>query len=343
MNYVKKMCVLRQIKQGFSADGKALSGLIKAEQYGKNLSVEVSVINFAPLSSGEYFCLIADEKERCELLPLRGKSLFNVVSDLDLSNGFCGVICFVKTDIVPLAYGVNGTKTYDFKTLLSHLFQEAKKVEPERETGISTSINKDETVETNQTENTETEKERAQPVQTVNAPYDDERLASENYYSLEKENEPVSPEQTHRNAYAQSGTEREEEKTGENAVSDADDQNVRAPFATEPDGYYLSVKNELDELFRSYPKDERLKETFPYSEWVKIEENGKDYSVGVIYENLKAKYICYALPAKDKNHPPEEIKDVCAFVPVSPFEDAEGFFVLFQSTATGECLPVKNG
>ena len=55
MNYVKKMCILRQIRQGFSEDGKALSGLIKAEQYGKNLAVEVSVINFAPLSSGEYY------------------------------------------------------------------------------------------------------------------------------------------------------------------------------------------------------------------------------------------------------------------------------------------------
>ena len=29
MNYVKKMCILRQARQGFSGDGKALSGLIK--------------------------------------------------------------------------------------------------------------------------------------------------------------------------------------------------------------------------------------------------------------------------------------------------------------------------
>ena len=62
MNYVKKMCILRQIKQGFSGDGKTLSGLVKAEQYGKNLAVEVSVINFAPLIVGEYFCLLSDGK-----------------------------------------------------------------------------------------------------------------------------------------------------------------------------------------------------------------------------------------------------------------------------------------
>ena len=96
MNYYKKMCILRQVKQGFSGDGKPLSGLIKIEQYGKNLAVEVSIINFAPLSSGEYYCLLSDGKRKTEMLKLRGKSIFNLLSDLDISNGFCGIICFVK-------------------------------------------------------------------------------------------------------------------------------------------------------------------------------------------------------------------------------------------------------
>ena len=95
MNYVKKMCILRQIKQGFSGDGKALSGLIKVEQYGKNLAVEVSVINFAPLASGEYFCLLSDGKGKTEMLSLRGKSIFNILTDIDVSGGFCGIICLL--------------------------------------------------------------------------------------------------------------------------------------------------------------------------------------------------------------------------------------------------------
>ena len=101
MNYVKKMCILRQAKQGFSGDGKALSGLIKLEQYGKNLAVEVSIINFAPLTLGEYYCILSDEVGRTETLALRGKSLFNILTDMDVSNGFCGVICYVKNEIVP--------------------------------------------------------------------------------------------------------------------------------------------------------------------------------------------------------------------------------------------------
>ena len=54
MQYYKKMCVLRQIKQGFSGDGHPLSGLIKAEQYGKNLAVEISIVGFAPLFWGGF-------------------------------------------------------------------------------------------------------------------------------------------------------------------------------------------------------------------------------------------------------------------------------------------------
>ena len=111
MNYVKKMCILRQIKQGFSGDGKALSGLIKMEQYGKNLAVEVSVINFAPLVSGEYYCLLSDGQGKTEMLALRGKSMFNLLSDLDISRGFCGIICYVKNEVVPIAYGINGNKS----------------------------------------------------------------------------------------------------------------------------------------------------------------------------------------------------------------------------------------
>ena len=119
MNYVKKMCILRQIKQGFSADGKPLTGLIKAEQYGKNLAAEVSIINFAPLSSGEYFCLLSDGKGKTEMLALRGKSLFNLLTDMDITEGFCAVICLVKNEVIPVAYGVAGNKVYDWRAILN--------------------------------------------------------------------------------------------------------------------------------------------------------------------------------------------------------------------------------
>lgn len=100
------------------------------------------------------------------------------------------------------------------------------------------------------------------------------------------------------------------------------------------------MKYEIDELFGKYPRDTTLDKAFSRSEWARVKGDAKDpqYLVGVIYEDGKAKYICYALAATDKDSPPDEIKNVCTFVPASVFDDDRGFFVIFQSAATGECI-----
>jgi len=326
MQYVKKMCILRQVKQGFSGDGKALSGLVKVEQYGKNLAVEVSVINFAPLSSGEYYCLLADRKGKTELLALRGKSLFNILTDMELDNGFCAVICFAKQDVIPIAYGVNGDGKYDWKKMLASamppsFFKNSPKKQEEVIEAPTPTI----------------QEERAQSV------YDDETLAVDNYYK-EEENGQELLQETNPNARFESAGEKQNEKARADATQDDDAENVLPPFARETDGYYLSVKSEIDELLQKYPKDGTLCGAFSCSEWVRVkgEEDNPQYLVGIVYNGGKARYICYALATETPETPPEEIKDVCAFVPRSPFEEGKGFFVIFQSASSGECIkPVK--
>ncbi len=336
MNYVKKMCILRQARQGFSGDGKALSGLIKIEQYGKNLAIEVSVINFAPLVSGEYYCLISDGKGKTEMLSLRGKSLFNILSDIDISHGFCGVICYVKNDVVPVAYGINGNGSYDWKTILNAalppVFPKPEKLE-KSETAIT------ETIEIEENEPTVYE-----PNEEILSVYDDETVATENYYQereeKEKENERELLSEARGDARAQSETENEREKTGVDDAENGDAHDLCHPFKTDTDGYYRAVKGEIDELFEKYPRDKTLVGAFSCSEWVRVkgDENAPEYLVGVLYDDGKAKYICYALFAQDKDAPPEEIKDACTFVPVSAFAGDKGFFVIFQSATTGECI-----
>lgn len=344
MNYVKKMCILRQARQGFSGDGKTLSGLIKIEQYGKNLAIEVSVINFAPLISGEYYCLISDGKGKTEMLSLRGKSLFNILSDLDISRGFCGVICYVKNDVVPVAYGINGNGSYDWKTILNAalppVFPKSEKTEKAQtvktaETAVADLV---ETAETEENEPTVYAFNEENP-----STYDDETVATENYYQekeQKKENERELFSEARGNAYAQSEAENEREKAGTDKAENGDAHNLRHPFETDTDGYYRAVKGEIDELFEKYPRDQTLVGAFSCSEWVRVkgEENAPEYLVGVVYDDGKAKYICYALFAEDKNAPPEEIKDACTFVPVSAFAEDKGFFVIFQSATTGECI-----
>lgn len=334
MNYVKKMCILRQIKQGFSGDGKALSGLIKIEQYGKNLAVEVSVINFAPLASGEYYCLISDGKGKTEMLSLRGKSIFNILSDVDISGGFCGIVCYVKNDVVPIAYGVNGNGSYDWRTILNAALPP---VFPRSEKSATGEIaGGDVTLAVSPQPNPPA------PLYATDA-YDDETVVTENYYEKdekEKRDERELYAQADEDAHAESPTQKQGTENGTDLSQNEDAAGVLQPIKIDPDGYYLSVKNEIDELFRTYPRDKTLCGAFSCSEWVRIKGTAKDpqYLVGVLYDDGRARYVCYALAAADKNAPPEEIRNVCTFVPASVYDETVGFFVIFQSAASGECI-----
>lgn len=383
MNYIKKMCILRQIRQGFSGDGKTLSGLIKIEQYGKNLAVEVSVINFAPLVSGEYYCLLSDGKGKTEMLSLRGKSLFNLLSDLDISEGFCGILCYVKNEVVPIAYGINGNKSYDWRTILNATLppvfpnirrdlsgeiaesasaipqkkqNEAPRYEiapspiPETKTQPTPAPNAPQPPPT--TEEPEIMPPPSAPPaprEDVKAPstdargrkidYNDETVASENYYE-EKEYERNELSKACKNAYDQSAVESQRTKTRPDRAENEDASLVRGAFKTDPDGYYLAVKEEIDRLFKTYPHDKTLNGAFSCSDWVRVKGTAKapEYLVGVLKNDGRVNYICYALTAEDKDNPPDEIKSVCAFVPTSPYDENKGFFVIFQSAASGECV-----
>lgn len=360
MNYVKKMCILRQIKQGFSGDGKTLSGLIKMEQYGKNLAVEVSVINFAPLVSGEYYCLISDGQGKTEMLALRGKSLFNLLTDMDISLGFCGILCYVKNDVVPIAYGVNGNKTYDWRAILNAalppVFPTVKTVAPQGEIAgsvLHTAQNEPPMYEMKQNPTTlpsapvpPAEVEIAPPEDAPPAPreaqvsdYNDETVATENYYEEQDYGCNLS-KKAGKNARAEGATEVEGEKARSHPAQDVDAACVRQPFKTDPDGYYLAVKEEIDRLFRSYPRDKTLIGAFSCSEWVRVKGTAKtpQYLVGVLRNEGRVQYICYALAAEDKNNPPAEIKSACSFVPTDVYDETRGFFVIFQSAANGECV-----
>ena len=338
MNYYKKTCILRQVRQGFSGDGKTLSGLVKIEQYGKNLSAEVSILNFAPLSAGEYYCLLADGFNRTELLPLRGKSLFNIVSALEISTGFCAIICFVKDEVLPIAYGVNGQERYEWRKILETAFPP-----PRQRSGAGTRIIDESAVMEYSNPSIPVEEKTEQTIpatETKTQKYDDELLAEKDYYRKEEGDERERDYANVENAQIESGIEEETNEWGDSTEKNENGKDILHPFETDSDGYYQSVKREIDELFARYPKDETLNGVFSCSEWIRIkgEENAPQYLVGVVYENWKAKYLCYALPAENAETPPDEIKEVCSFVPVSAFDDTIGFFVIFQSASTGECI-----
>ena len=145
--YTKNIAVIKQLKEGFSADATPLSGLVKSETYGGWLKVEISKINFAPLTEGRYVSGISDGKKT---LILDG-DVFDGRSDLDTAKGFAALICFVNGTVCPIATAVCGN-------LSSAAF------------AIREEIEKSEKLQTKRNESA----------------YDDNAIAEENYYEFEQ-------------------------------------------------------------------------------------------------------------------------------------------------------------
>ena len=128
MNYVKKLCILKQVSSGFAAGTGQVSAILTAETFGGRLQLSLSPIGLAPLSAGRYRCLVADARGNSEVLdlpsPPAGASL-RKVSPLSIGEGLFAALCYVRGRAVPVACGSCGGKTYDVAALCAALDEDA--------------------------------------------------------------------------------------------------------------------------------------------------------------------------------------------------------------------------
>lgn len=99
--------------------------------------------------------------------------------------------------------------------------------------------------------------------------------------------------------------------------------------------FYLSVKPQIDELFVCYPESEELNFAVPNSRWVQVEAVDGYYVVGLVYDCDTVAYICYGVPSKEMKTPPDEIKNLCVWLPISA---EKGYWIIYQDAMTGKCL-----
>ena len=103
--YTKNIAVIKGIKEGFSSDGNPLTGVIKVERYGTLVHIEVTKINFAPLSAGKYVTGVTDGKTTLIL----EDEIYEGESELETGFGFGALITFVQGGVVaPVASAVSG-------------------------------------------------------------------------------------------------------------------------------------------------------------------------------------------------------------------------------------------
>ena len=184
--------------------------------------------------------------------------------------------------------------------------------------------------------------------------YDDEAVATENYFETDTDIQnklKAIKEWDFENCsyedelFASFSSQKEkEEQIGDNCIEDEKDF-CQSQSYSQQNPYYLSVKEELQEVFSKFPPENCLKSMFPDSQWARINyAENKYYLVGLIKELNTEKYICYGVPATFSNQPPKELDGYCTFIPLSIYDmQGEGFWMMFQDAITGKCItPTKH-
>ncbi|MDE6356760.1 MAG: hypothetical protein K2L67_05900 [Clostridia bacterium] len=327
--YVKNIAVIKGLKDGFSVDGGPLSGLVKCERYGSVLRVEVTYLNFAPLSEGRYVTAISDGNST--LIVENGT--FEGSSPIDTSEGFAALVCYINGGVFPVASAVCG----NFHGAALGIKEEVEKVERAAPECVE------------KTEKKTDKKNEKTPV----TPYEDEAIAEVNYYEFaqvdkgggalrqNKEEEKDGAEACENEAAFGAF---EKGQSGVNGGYDGGNRQKNGKNGASPlsrGGFYERVKDEVEGLLRVYPKEEALEKTVENSKWVRITYDGdKFYVFGVIYGGQSPEYICYGVPTEQSEAPPESMRGLASFIPLSPDERHRGYFIMYQDAQTGASLKI---
>ena len=336
MEYAKSVIVFRQVREGFSPFSKSVGGIVRIESDGGVNRLFLSVINAKTLERGEYFLYLLDSRKKLFTysLGVRASSMNKVIENSSFEGGFaCGLV-FVESDIPEL---VAFSMTENFDTNLCDF----KKIVAGECLRRKTSYEKEKI----KCECKEIEKKPTPP-------YDDEAVATENYFDFgyekgvfqdlkEKDDGFISNENGESlNSVKEEKVENEEYDLFEQlSASTFDFQNDKTSYSRD-NPYYDTAKEELENIFAKFPEENSLLKLFPLSRFARINYSlDKFYVVGVIKEDNLPKYICYGVPGAYSETPPKELDGYCTFIPLSVFDImGDGFWMMFQDAITGECI-----
>lgn len=326
MAYEKRVCVMKQVKKGFTADGGALSGAVYAERTGETLKITPRLLGLAPVRDGRYVLIVRASGQTFCLDFSEG--VIDEFQAPSIKEGFCALLCYVRAGgAEAVAFGACGKENATVQSLLlavSEAGGEKKKRRPanplppnELPTPMPnvplapTPVVPDPLPE-------ETEENR--PFRDgLAAAYDDEAIASSDYYAHDEDESAANADRKKASEIA-------------GGRDSCKDEAVPPRPAGRTLTYYNTVREKLSEAFEKFPPDKRLLTAFPQSEWV----NSGEALLGTVYENGLPRYLCVA-----REQPfPEGIKAV--FVPFAPFSEKEGMYIVFQDADTGDYVTVRD-
>ena len=78
------------------------------------------------------------------------------------------------------------------------------------------------------------------------------------------------------------------------------------------------------------------------SKFVKIGEDGEQYSIGAIYANDQIKYICYAIKCNYNSPVPEELGKNYQWLPLDQEDPlSEGYYIVYQDAVDLKIVEIE--
>lgn len=166
--------------------------------------------------------------------------------------------------------------------------------------------------------------------------------ATVNSLDTEPEKTISEPETTENAVNEVAENEKGEESDASGGISESVDNEEQREFierlSQEKSGYYIGIRDKVDELFVVYPSEEKLTAAIPDSEWVRINYDNEDYYVvGRLKENGKVAYVGYGVPGKEAIKPPKVAEGIANFLPINGLDSGyDGYWLFFQDADTGK-------
>lgn len=304
----KTILFLKDVENGKVAHSQTVGyAIFLSDETSTKISVEFNSFN---LPYSDEISIIVCLAKRVFITVAKPKRKFEMEFDypFDKSDGIS--ICLLN-DGFPTHYGGYKTPIYDLNGLINYAKKEFEK----------------------KTENTNCEKESCADDTKEKCRYDDELIATENYFENVGENYEnnlyIKNEISNLKDKAQ---EKGSYKESETFINEKDDYDCK-------ENYFLKIKDKLFSLLNTHEKFADLDEIFENSNFVKIPyDDTRFYIVGVIKEKEDLKYLCYGVKGTYDN-PPKELDGYCRFIPKNCYElTSDGYYLIFQDSKSGKIV-----
>ena len=359
MSFYKKVLALKQIEYGFSLSNKPIGVICRIEIENGVAELSLTCVNVCPKEGVSYKFMIVDDCDiahsfDCGKQPSTLKFSFSTFPSVkgDISAGLYAVSGDIPITISFSCEDNSKCNVYEFKRIVAEKCLQERRTQSDKIKPVPVSEPKPQNPPI--TEPNDDQKVNVLPknTKTVTEIYDDEAVATANYYefesqiderlSLVKELDDERIRLSNVTAVDTSQKETQEWFKKDNFSQNETNASVGEEYSKSRP-YYQTVKNDLESVFEKFPEEKGLKNLFPQSKWAKIHYSKNNfYVVGVIKENRKEKYICYGVPDKYSPTPPKELKGYCTFIPLSVFDlSGDGYWMMFQDAVTGDCVKPK--